>query len=218
MEGLGYACPDNGLIFAINASTWTVAIPILLHGTESQKRRYLPGLCDGSIVGANGASEPEAGSDIFGMQATAVRDRRRLDPGRPQDLGDERPGGRPLRLLCLDRARSRDHGDLGVRGAQGCAGVPGGPRDPQDGRPHGADGGAGVRGCRLAGRCPARPRRARGRGLQRLDGMGARVDPGLCPGDDAAAARALRRARPEPQAVRPGRSASSRRSPTGSSR
>jgi alkylation response protein AidB-like acyl-CoA dehydrogenase len=73
MEGLGYACPDNGLIFAINASTWTVAIPILLHGTEDQKRRHLPGLCDGSTVGANGASEPEAGSDIFGMLATAER-------------------------------------------------------------------------------------------------------------------------------------------------
>jgi len=74
MEGLGYACPDNGLIFAINASMWTVSIPILLHGTEDQRRRYLPGLCDGSIVGANGASEPEAGSDIFSMAARARRE------------------------------------------------------------------------------------------------------------------------------------------------
>ncbi len=74
MEGLGYACPDNGLIFAINASLWTVAIPILLYGTDDQRRRYLPGLSDGSIVGANGASEPEAGSDIFGMLARARRE------------------------------------------------------------------------------------------------------------------------------------------------
>ena len=73
MEGLGYACPDNGLIFAINASLWTVAIPILRHGSSEQKQRYLPGLADGSIVGANGASEPEAGSDIFSMRATAIR-------------------------------------------------------------------------------------------------------------------------------------------------
>ena len=73
MEGLGYACADNGLIFAINASTWTVSMPILRHGTEEQRRRYLPGLCDGSIVGANGASEPEAGSDVFGMLAKAER-------------------------------------------------------------------------------------------------------------------------------------------------
>jgi len=73
MEGIGYGCPDNGLIFSINASLWTVAIPILLHGTDAQRRKYLPGLCDGSLVGANGASEPEAGSDIFSMRATATR-------------------------------------------------------------------------------------------------------------------------------------------------
>jgi L-prolyl-PCP dehydrogenase len=73
MEGLGYGCPDNGLIFAINASLWTNTIPILRYGTDSQKQRYLPGLCDGSVIGANGASEPEAGSDIFSMQARAER-------------------------------------------------------------------------------------------------------------------------------------------------
>jgi len=73
MEGLGYGCPDNGLIFAINASLWTVTMPILAFGTDSQKSRYLGGLCDGCLFGANGASEPEAGSDIFGMQTRALR-------------------------------------------------------------------------------------------------------------------------------------------------
>jgi alkylation response protein AidB-like acyl-CoA dehydrogenase len=73
MEGLGYGCPDNGLIFALNASMWTNTIPLVRYGTEDQKRRYLPGLCGGSIVGANGASESEAGSDIFRMQTRAVR-------------------------------------------------------------------------------------------------------------------------------------------------
>jgi len=73
MEGLGYACEDNGLIFSMNASMWTNSIPILRYGSEEQKRRYLPGLCDGSIVGANGASEMEAGSDIFSMQTRAER-------------------------------------------------------------------------------------------------------------------------------------------------
>jgi alkylation response protein AidB-like acyl-CoA dehydrogenase len=73
MEGLGYGCPDNGLIFAINASMWTNTIPILRYGTEAQKRRYLPPLCEGRLVGANGASETEAGSDIFSMRASAER-------------------------------------------------------------------------------------------------------------------------------------------------
>jgi alkylation response protein AidB-like acyl-CoA dehydrogenase len=73
MEGLGYGCPENALIFAINASLWTNSIPILRYGTEEQKRRYLPGLCDGTYVGANGASEVEAGSDIFSMRTRVER-------------------------------------------------------------------------------------------------------------------------------------------------
>lgn len=73
MEGLGYGCPDNGLMVALNACLWTNTIPILRYGTEAQKRRYLPGLCDGSLIGANGASEVEAGSDIYSMQTVAER-------------------------------------------------------------------------------------------------------------------------------------------------
>ena len=73
MEGLGFGCRDNGLIFAINAALWTVTLPLVKYGTDEQKRRFLPGLCDGSIIGANAASEREAGSDIFAMKATAER-------------------------------------------------------------------------------------------------------------------------------------------------
>ncbi len=48
---------------------------IARNGTEEQRKRYLPGLCDGSLVGALGLTEPEAGSDaIGGMATTAVRD------------------------------------------------------------------------------------------------------------------------------------------------
>jgi alkylation response protein AidB-like acyl-CoA dehydrogenase len=74
LEGAGFGCADTGLIFALGASLWTVTLPILEFGTEAQKRRWLPGLCDGSIVGANAASEPEAGSDIFSLQTSARRD------------------------------------------------------------------------------------------------------------------------------------------------
>jgi hypothetical protein len=74
MEGLGYGTRDHGLLFSINAHMWTNSIPILLYGTEEQKRRYLPGLCDGSLIGANGASEPESGSDVFSMRTRCVRD------------------------------------------------------------------------------------------------------------------------------------------------
>jgi alkylation response protein AidB-like acyl-CoA dehydrogenase len=73
MEGLGYGCADSGLLFAINAALWTVTMPIDRFGTDAQKQRYLPELCSGRIVGANAASEPEAGSDIFSMSTRAER-------------------------------------------------------------------------------------------------------------------------------------------------
>jgi alkylation response protein AidB-like acyl-CoA dehydrogenase len=74
MEGLGYGGSDQGLLFAMNAHMWTNSIPVLKYGTEEQKKKYLPGLCDGSLIGANGASEPTAGSDIFSMQTRVTTD------------------------------------------------------------------------------------------------------------------------------------------------
>jgi alkylation response protein AidB-like acyl-CoA dehydrogenase len=71
LEGLGYGCADNGLIFSMNAQMWSCEIPILKHGTEEQKRRYLPGLCDGSIVGVQAMTEPDSGSDAFSLRTTA---------------------------------------------------------------------------------------------------------------------------------------------------
>ena len=75
MEGLGYGGSDQGLLFSINAHMWTNSIPLLKYGTTEQKKKYLPGLCDGSVIGANGASEPTAGSDIFSMQTRVRKDR-----------------------------------------------------------------------------------------------------------------------------------------------
>jgi alkylation response protein AidB-like acyl-CoA dehydrogenase len=73
MEALGYGCRDQGLLFSLHAQMWSVEMPILKFGTEDQKRRYLPRLCDGSWVGALGMSEPESGSDAFGLHARADR-------------------------------------------------------------------------------------------------------------------------------------------------
>ncbi len=74
MEGLGAGTRDQGLIFSLNAHLWTNSIPILIHGTEEQRRRYLRPLSDGTLIGANAASEPGAGSDIGGMRTRATRD------------------------------------------------------------------------------------------------------------------------------------------------
>jgi hypothetical protein len=73
MEGLGYGCRDNGLIFAMNAQMWSVQLPILTFGTEDQKEKYLPGLCGGELVGAHGMSEPDSGSDAYSLRTRAER-------------------------------------------------------------------------------------------------------------------------------------------------
>jgi alkylation response protein AidB-like acyl-CoA dehydrogenase len=49
-------------------------VPIWKHGSEEQKRRYLPGLCTGALIGGNAMSEPGAGSDAFALATTAVKD------------------------------------------------------------------------------------------------------------------------------------------------
>lgn len=71
MEALGYSCGDNGLLFELGAQICSVQAPIARFGTEEQKARYLPALCDGSIVGAHAISEEHSGSDAFSLETTA---------------------------------------------------------------------------------------------------------------------------------------------------
>ena len=73
MEGLGYGCRDNGLIFAMNAQMWSVQMPIMNFGTEQQKKKYLSDLCSGKIIGAHGMSEPDSGSDAYSLRTQARR-------------------------------------------------------------------------------------------------------------------------------------------------
>ncbi len=73
MEGIGEGCPDNGLPFALNAQLWTVQRPIVRFGSEEQKRRYLPGFCNGTLIGAHALTEPETGSDAFNLTMRAER-------------------------------------------------------------------------------------------------------------------------------------------------
>lgn len=73
LEALGYACKDNGLLFSLNAQMWSCEIPILKFGREDQKRRYLPGLSGGSLIGIQAMSEPGSGSDAFSLRTLAEK-------------------------------------------------------------------------------------------------------------------------------------------------
>jgi hypothetical protein len=72
LEGLGYGCTDNGLLFSLGAHMWSAEVPIVRFGTEDQKRRYLPRLVDGSCIGVQCMTEPETGSDAFAMSTTVT--------------------------------------------------------------------------------------------------------------------------------------------------
>ncbi len=74
MEGLGYGYRDAALIFGINAQMWSVQMPIVSHGTSSQKEKYLAPMIKGDIIGGHCMSEPNSGSDAYSLQTTAVKD------------------------------------------------------------------------------------------------------------------------------------------------
>jgi alkylation response protein AidB-like acyl-CoA dehydrogenase len=48
--------------------------PVMIAGSEEQKRRYLPGIAAGTQRAAFGLSEPQAGSDVMGMRTRATPD------------------------------------------------------------------------------------------------------------------------------------------------
>jgi alkylation response protein AidB-like acyl-CoA dehydrogenase len=73
LAALGEVCLDNGLMFALGAHLWACTDPIASFGSDEQKERWLPGLCDGSMVAAHAATEPGAGSDAAAISTTAVR-------------------------------------------------------------------------------------------------------------------------------------------------
>jgi alkylation response protein AidB-like acyl-CoA dehydrogenase len=71
LEALGSGCRDNGLLFSLNAHMWSCEIPIVKFGSDEQKRRFLPSLADGSLIGVQAVTEPDAGSDVLSMSTSA---------------------------------------------------------------------------------------------------------------------------------------------------
>ena len=67
-----------------------VAHYVLNHGTEAQKRNWLPRMATGELVGAIAMTEPSAGSDLQAIRTRAVRNGRRVRHQRLENVHLER--------------------------------------------------------------------------------------------------------------------------------
>ncbi len=64
---------DSSVAITLEAAVSLGAMPIYRFGTEEQKRKYLPSMCSGQMLGAFGLTEAGAGSDAGGTKTTAIR-------------------------------------------------------------------------------------------------------------------------------------------------
>lgn len=62
----------GSFISSFGAHTGLGSLPIVFFGTKDQKRRYLPKMATGEIIGAYALTEPDAGSDALNSRATAI--------------------------------------------------------------------------------------------------------------------------------------------------
>src|SRR5690349_1674394 len=64
---------DSGYRSAMSVQSSLVMHPINAYGSEEQKRKWLPGLATGEMIGCFGLTEPDAGSDPGGMRTRAQK-------------------------------------------------------------------------------------------------------------------------------------------------
>jgi alkylation response protein AidB-like acyl-CoA dehydrogenase len=74
LEAFGYGCQDGGLVFSLCAHLLSCVVPLWQYGNEDQKHRYLPRLCDGTLIGVHAMTEPRSGSDAFALSTKAEAD------------------------------------------------------------------------------------------------------------------------------------------------
>lgn len=70
MEELSRAVPSYGTALLVNG---LFTYPVLKFGTEEQKRKYIPPVARGEAFAAHASTEPGAGSDVAGIEATAEK-------------------------------------------------------------------------------------------------------------------------------------------------
>jgi glutaryl-CoA dehydrogenase len=64
---------DSGYRSMMSVQSSLVMYPIYAYGSEAQRRKYLPGLASGALIGCFGLTEPDAGSDPGAMKTRAEK-------------------------------------------------------------------------------------------------------------------------------------------------
>jgi len=64
---------ESGVLSALTTASAIGLPPIIVHGTEQQKRRWLPGIFKGETSFCLGATEPSGGSDLANLKTTATK-------------------------------------------------------------------------------------------------------------------------------------------------
>lgn len=64
---------DSGYRSMMSVQSSLVMFPIFAYGDDEQRKKYLPGLGSGSLIGCFGLTEPDAGSDPGGMKTRAIK-------------------------------------------------------------------------------------------------------------------------------------------------
>ena len=64
---------DSGYRSMMSVQSSLVIYPIHAYGSETQRQKFLPGLCSGALIGCFGLTEPDAGSDPAGMKTRAEK-------------------------------------------------------------------------------------------------------------------------------------------------
>ena len=69
-ESMAYGCSGIQTALMLNQ---LATLPLLIAGTEEQKRSYLPSIVEDGKIAAYCMTEPDAGSDVGGIKSTALR-------------------------------------------------------------------------------------------------------------------------------------------------
>ncbi|MXP46048.1 acyl-CoA dehydrogenase [Altererythrobacter luteolus] len=102
---------DSGYRSMASVQSSLVMYPIQAYGSEEQRRKYLPGLASGELIGCFGLTEPDAGSDPGSMRTYAKKD------GDGYSLSGAKTwiSNSPFADVFVVWAKSEAHGD-GIRG------------------------------------------------------------------------------------------------------